>query len=367
MIRWIIRFFVLPVYWKTFAHLPKPIQTLLIVLWIPIVFCVYLAGIILFWFAAFYFMCGVYMILAGGIMFIVNFPSPNYIIFQLKQGIAPWGYWHPLLHLLFEGLGYVASWWVFRHQTMPDVLSPESRKALKWWTLGGAVLGAKLVPLLELWHTPLWWVTLISGKSLAGGLLGGIIGSEVRKRRLGIAASTGDVLVLPLLVGTCIGRIGCSSTAMWDGMLGIPVQHETAQALLVYFGAWGKAFLTVQVSEAHRGASLFPIQQATGLYWNTASWELLGLLVIAGILLVIRPWMARQFKPGAWFYAFCVPYSLLRFGLEVLKQGEGALSVVQGVSLLMLIISLYTLWWLYQRPFPPTSPDERASQTRVAD
>jgi phosphatidylglycerol---prolipoprotein diacylglyceryl transferase len=39
-------------------------------------------------------------------------------------------------------------------------------------------------------------------------ILGGWIGVEIAKRRLGLGHPTGDIYVFPLIAGMCIGRIG---------------------------------------------------------------------------------------------------------------------------------------------------------------
>jgi prolipoprotein diacylglyceryltransferase len=272
----------------------------------------------------------------------MNVVVPDMIVAILQHSRWQWGFWYPGMHVFFEVLGYVVSWWVLKHQTIPDVLAPEQRKALKWWTLGGAIVGAKLVPILECMGTPLWWTALITGKSLAGGLLGGILGSEIKKAKLGIASSTGDVLVLPLLVGTFIGRLGCASTAVWDDMLGVPVQFPVGlNAMLPVFSVE----VTTQVAAS---PAWLPLPKHAGLYWNVASLECVGLMAIALLLWGVYPLLKRTFRPGALFYTFCTLYSLLRLLLEQLKHAPDSLTLVQGVSLLTLLISMLTLKRLRQ-------------------
>lgn len=208
-------------------------------------------------------------------------------------------------------------------------------------------MGAKLVPLLELMNSPLWWGAFISGKSLAGGLLGGIVGSELQKARQGIIASTGDVLVLPLLVGTLVGRLGCSCSAIWDAMLG-------TLAVLPGWLTWASPLLTVRVSPGY--AKTFPLEPTlqAGLYWNIPSLEIIGLLGIAVGLTLFRQRLTHSFRPGALFYVFCLYYSLLRLFLETLKHASGGMSIVQWVSLATLALSVLTLARLrLAHPIPP--------------
>ena len=61
----------------------------------------------------------------------------------------------------------------------------------------------------------------LAGKTIVGGLIGGLIAVEFVKARLGIVVATGDLLVLPLAAGISIGRIGCFLTGLSDGTSGI--------------------------------------------------------------------------------------------------------------------------------------------------
>ena len=48
-----------------------------------------------------------------------------------------------------------------------------------------------------------------AGKTIVGGLIGGLIAVEWIKRRLGVTVATGDLFAVPLIVGIAIGRVGC--------------------------------------------------------------------------------------------------------------------------------------------------------------
>jgi prolipoprotein diacylglyceryltransferase len=248
-----------------------------------------------------------------------------------------WGFWHPALHLGFEILGYVVSLGVYRWQACPDILQPDQRQRLKWWTLGGAILGAKLVPILENIQSPAVWFVLLSGKSLAGGLLGGIIGTEIGKLKAKIPVSTGDVLVWPLLLGSLAGRLGCASCAVMDGMLG----SRLSDNLLTQFPWVG--LLSVAVPK--NLAVAFEVQQALhlkpGIYWNVAMLEILGLICIAGAMWLVVQWKNRQ--AGVVFYSFCLGYFMLRIALEAVKHPVIQFSVVQGVSLIGVLLSGWRL------------------------
>ena len=61
--------------------------------------------------------------------------------------------------------------------------------------------------------------------------MGGLIGVMLTIKRLGVTASSGDLLVFSLLLGLSIGRLGCFFSGLEDGTYG------TATAL-----PWGANF-----------------------------------------------------------------------------------------------------------------------------
>jgi len=88
----------------------------------------------------------------------------------------------------------------------------------------GAALGSKLLCWIQ--HPVETWAhradlgALLHGKSIVGGLLGGLVAVEWVKRWMGIRRPTGDLFVLPLCLGIAIGRIGCFLTGLDDQTFG---------------------------------------------------------------------------------------------------------------------------------------------------
>lgn len=146
------------------------------------------------------------------------------------DALHPWwpgGWPHP--HLLFELLGYSVGFQVLlwaRRRGDPGV-SSEQRVYVLAAAVVGAALGSKLLFLLE---DPVWtWqtarsdpVALLGGKTIVGGLLGGVLAVEGAKVALGIRRSTGDLFVAPLITGMVLGRIGCFLSGVSDGTHGAP-------------------------------------------------------------------------------------------------------------------------------------------------
>ncbi|MEH7439739.1 prolipoprotein diacylglyceryl transferase family protein [Neobacillus drentensis] len=136
---------------------------------------------------------------------------------------------HP--HLIFESLAYFIGFRVYLYTRNKERIPMD--KAL--WVVVGATLGAAIgskflywledpVKTLENWNNLIY---LVEGKTIVGGLLGGLIGVETAKKCIGWTRSTGDDFVLPLSVGMMIGRIGCFLTGLDDHTYGVPTTWAT--------------------------------------------------------------------------------------------------------------------------------------------
>jgi prolipoprotein diacylglyceryltransferase len=131
------------------------------------------------------------------------------------------------IHFVFEWLAILSGVqvyrWLKRRKGQMKITEGSSFSVLLGCILGAGV-GNKLVFALE--YPPLWmehgWQALLQGQSIVGGLLGGLIGVEIAKKISGIQHSTGDDFVLPLMIGTIIGRIGCFLAGLHDSTFGLP-------------------------------------------------------------------------------------------------------------------------------------------------
>jgi phosphatidylglycerol:prolipoprotein diacylglycerol transferase len=135
---------------------------------------------------------------------------------------------HPELHFVFEALGYLGGYLVYRHMRDRDgdPLTDERRWLVIATIAVGALLGSRILGLLEQaprdgWH---WDQLLVpgGGKTIVGGLLGGWGAVEIVKRFLAIRSRTGDLFAVPLCVGIAIGRIGCFFAGLADDTYGKP-------------------------------------------------------------------------------------------------------------------------------------------------
>jgi phosphatidylglycerol---prolipoprotein diacylglyceryl transferase len=126
---------------------------------------------------------------------------------------------NPSVHFGFEAAGYVAAAIVYTivRQRRGDAVPDRTRAAVIAGAAAGAAIGARL----------LYWLcdprmSPFGGKTVVGGLLGGLIGVEIAKRIIGVTRSTGDLFVLPLITAMCIGRIGCFLAGPMDHTAGNP-------------------------------------------------------------------------------------------------------------------------------------------------
>jgi phosphatidylglycerol---prolipoprotein diacylglyceryl transferase len=142
--------------------------------------------------------------------------------FPVYIPIGPWRI-HP--HLFFESLSYFIGFRVYlalRRRAGDTVIVPYS-----WATLScaaaGAALGARgLAWLANPDATYDLTSVLLGGKTIVGGLIGGLVGVELVKLAMGIRRSTGDLYAPALAVAIAIGHIGCLLTGIADDTSGTP-------------------------------------------------------------------------------------------------------------------------------------------------
>lgn len=230
---------------------------------------------------------------------------------------------HP--HWVFEALAYFIGFRVYLwlKRRSGDVVSDEAR----WWVIaamaGGAAIGSKILfwfedPRLTVaqWNDPVY---LMSGKTIVGAMIGGLIAVEWAKRRMGITRRTGDLLALPIIVGTAIGRIGCFLTGTEDHTAGSLTQLP-----------WGVNF-------------------GDGPRHPTQLYEILFLAVL-GIFIV---WLSRRpHREGDLFKCYFVAYLAFRFALDFLKPGVrvvAGLSSIQCAALVAIFFVIADRQWESRR------------------
>jgi phosphatidylglycerol---prolipoprotein diacylglyceryl transferase len=148
-----------------------------------------------------------------------------------------------------------------RQTASPDNITSSQRTSVSVGALVGALIGAKLLVLVQHFDVlgqdwRLFLLLVLQGKTIVGALLGGLIGVELTKKWIGVRRSTGDSFVFSVLWGTAIGRVGCFLTGLsdrtygtatslpWgvdfgDGIARHPTQlYEVGFLVLLFLGLW---------------------------------------------------------------------------------------------------------------------------------
>jgi phosphatidylglycerol:prolipoprotein diacylglycerol transferase len=200
---------------------------------------------------------------------------------------------HP--HQVFETLAWAVGFYVYyrARRRGGDVLSKEHRLWVMVAAVLGGLAGSRLLFVVESAAGPAGPVAgadgLLGGKSIVGGLLGGMLAVEAVKRWLGVTVATGDLLAMPLVIGMAIGRVGCFLTGLADRTYGVATSLP-----------WGVDF--------GDGVARHPTQ----LY------EIVALAALAGALGADR---TRGSTEGDRFKLFMVTYLAFRLGIDFLKPG----------------------------------------------
>jgi phosphatidylglycerol:prolipoprotein diacylglycerol transferase len=193
---------------------------------------------------------------------------------------------HPLLHPIFETLGYALAYAVYRRSRAPgagDTLEDEQQWLILAVAAIGALLGSRILGLLEqVFRLHITWRTFLvpGGRTTVGGLLGGWIAVGLIKRLRGIRARTGDLFAVPLCLGIAIGRIGCFLAGPADGTYGAATslpwgvnfgdgvfRHPTQLYEILFLSALGFALHRYNEKPHPEGAA-FRIFLATYLAWR---------------------------------------------------------------------------------------------------
>ncbi len=264
--------------------------------------------------------------------------------FPIYIPIGPWQI-HP--HLFFESLSYFIGFRVYlalRRRAGDTVIVP-----YRWATLScaaaGAALGARVLAWLAspdaTWDLP---SMLLGGKTIVGGLIGGLIGVELTKLAMGIRRSTGDLYAPALAVAIAVGRIGCLLTGVADDTSGIPTSLPWGMDL----GDGIRRHPTQIYEIVVLAAMVVPL-------WRLARRTM---AVAAEGPDTGQPATGRGLREGDAFKAFMVAYLGLRLVVDFFKPYPAVflgLGVLQWACVLALAYYAPDIWrWLRGEPHPVT-------------
>ncbi len=198
------------------------------------------------------------------------------------------------LHLIFETLAYFVGsrYYAYLRKHHHDAISDNNRLYIFIGAAFGAFLGSHLVGVFE--HPEklnnLNAIYFMGNKTIVGGMLGGLIGVELVKKRIGVKVSSGDLMVYPLILAMIIGRTGCFLSGLQDGTYGVASNLPWA----INFGD---------------GVTRHP----TNLY------EILFWIMLWVVLYLFE--RRYTFANGARFKVFLSAYLIVRFMIEFIKPG----------------------------------------------
>jgi len=213
------------------------------------------------------------------------------------------------LHFICETLAYFLGYryYVYLRRHEHDLISSHDRFVIFIGAAFGAFLGSHIVGIFE---NPsllpqMSLVYFMGNKTIVGGLLGGLIGVELTKKKIGVTVSSGDMMAYPLILSMIVGRIGCFFAGLEDGTYGIPSNLPWA----IDFGD---------------GIRRHPTNLYEILFW---------LILWIAMMLYERRW---QFTNGSRFKIVMVSYLIFRLLIEFIKPDyffSFGLSVIQLVCI----------------------------------
>ena len=227
-----------------------------------------------------------------------------------------------IVHFITDTLSIFVGVYLYTHSKVIDTLNENKRLILIVGALIGALLGSRLLAALEnpeLFINPPSLLYYYSGKTIIGGIAGGILGIEVAKRILGIQVWTGDRALVPLAIAIIIGRIGCFVLGVTDGTVG---------GACNYFWC---------------------LEQGDGILRHPNSLYEIGFVLIFILVYTIikraQPISLLTIlnTPGASFRVFIVLYFLLRFGIEFLKDTH---PLFLNLNSIQIVCTGFILWYL---------------------
>jgi phosphatidylglycerol---prolipoprotein diacylglyceryl transferase len=253
------------------------------------------------------------------------------------------------LHLVFEALAYTTGFWLYRwlRRAYGDPIPERIRWQVVAAAAIGAVIGSRVLHWLEdpaatiaHWQDLAYW---LGGKTIVGGLIGGLLAVEWTKKRIGERRSTGDLFAAPLALGIAVGRIGCFFGGLPDHTYGTPTALP-----------WGIDF--------GDGVARHPAQ----LY------ESVFALVLCALLWRM---LARPHRDGDVFKAFMVGYFTWRLVIDAIKPDPfflGFSSIQWACAAMLLYYGKDVARWMglltpapkraagtYGKPMIPASDEPR--------
>jgi prolipoprotein diacylglyceryltransferase len=227
-------------------------------------------------------------------------------------------------HFVAEVLAFIVGFrlYIYRKKKMDriDAYSSEQRLIILVAATAGALVFSRIIGALENlteWlESPNPWIYLYSVKTIAGGFIGGWLFVEIAKHFMKIKASSGDIMVYPIVVAIVIGRLGCFSQGVYDMTHGYPTSWFTGMDL-------------------GDGTMRHPL----------ALYEIVVVIVI-GIFIYLKN-KRKPFRDGWQFKTFMLLYLLYRFITEYMKPHFPLTLGLTSIQIAIIATYIFNLRHLY--------------------
>lgn len=218
------------------------------------------------------------------------------------------------IHLILEYLAFFIGfrYYLYLRKRQDDAISTTNRLSIIIGAIFGALFLSRLMGFLEdpILHTTESTLSIVSNKTIMGGLFGGLLGVELAKKIIGEKHSSGDLFTLPIILGIMIGRLGCF-------LMGI--KEFT-------YGKTTTFFLGMNLGD---NLNRHPL----------ALYEIVFLLLL--FILFKRALKKQTYPSGSIFKGFMILYFLFRFLIEFLKPNTFLFLGLSSIQYLCIICLLY--------------------------
>jgi prolipoprotein diacylglyceryltransferase len=217
------------------------------------------------------------------------------------------------VHFVCETLAYFLGYryYTWLRRNVNDLISSEHRLIIFIGAAFGAFVGSHVVGVFEnpVMLSKFNLIYFMGNKTIVGGMLGGLIGVELTKKKIGVTVSSGDLMVYPLILAMIIGRTGCFLAGLEDGTYGVASnlpwainfgdgirRHPTNLYEIVFWALLWIALKAIEARHSFTDGSRFKIFMAAYLlfritiefikpeYFFSFGLSVIQLVCIAGIL-----------------------------------------------------------------------------------
>ncbi len=219
------------------------------------------------------------------------------------------------IHLILEYAAFFIGfrYYLYQRKKEKDLISSSSRLSIIIGAIFGAFFGSRIFGYLEqpiISFNAAQIITLLNVKTIMGGLFGGLLGVEFAKKMINETKSSGDLFTFPIILGICIGRVGCFLTG---------VNEFT-------YGKVTNSFFGMDLGD---GQLRYPL----------ALFEVLFLILLwIGLKYLKR---RSKMESGQLFKYFMISYFLFRFCIEFLKPNTFFILGLSSIQYLCILCMIY--------------------------